>query len=147
MCFLHISRAPPSVYRSSKVRYARPCPHPLESKTNRRVWLPRFFIINPFSAPHKGLKVHPTTLTFKVRRVKNFVAIIYSLDPLFFPNVILSPSLSSKESRVHCYERSSMATGQMKGRNKTKAEEEKSNGREEEKRSYCFPISHERITH
>lgn len=74
-----------------------------------------FFIINPFSAPHKGLKVHPTTLTFKARRVKNFVAIIYSLDPLFFPNVILSPSLSSKESRVHCYERSSMATGQMKG--------------------------------
>lgn len=70
-----------------------------------------FFIVKPFIARHRGLNVLPTASTFKARRVKNFGAMMCSFDPLFFPNVILSPSLSNKESLVHCFDKSSMATG------------------------------------
>ena len=35
---------------------------------------------------------------------------MYSLDSLFFPSVILSPSLSNNESLVHCLDKSSITT-------------------------------------
>ena len=69
-----------------------------------------FFIVNPFIALHKGLKVLLIASTFKALRVKNLAAMMYSLDSLFFPSVILSPSLSNNESLVHCLDKSSITT-------------------------------------
>ena len=69
-----------------------------------------FFIVNPFIALQRGLKVLPIASTFKALRVKNLAAMMYSFDSLFFPNVILSPSLSNNESLVHCLDKSSIST-------------------------------------
>ena len=66
--------------------------------------------MNPFIALHRGLNVLPIASTFKALRVKNFAAMMYSLDSRFFPSVILSPSLSSNESFVHCLDKSSITT-------------------------------------
>ena len=69
-----------------------------------------FFIVNPFIALHRGLKVLPIASTFKALRVKNLAAMMYSFDSLFFPNVILSPSLSNNESLVHYLDKSSISS-------------------------------------
>ena len=101
----------------------------LLSKMKRTLWSPSLWILNPFFARHRGLKVLATTSMFNARRIKKKAAIIYSLDCRSFLMQRSSPSLSERERQFHCLVRSSIG----KTREDKKKETEQGNRREKKR--------------